>query len=214
MASSSSFCARSLGLLWLLYLCVTAHAACTDTFQNCTPENAAEAGNLEPVPLFDTAAVYAGASARQDSPTLAQIRNTLSLYPLAVDGKNFDLLRNVFFQDAIANYSAPLNILTPLPVIEKALAAALASVTTQHLLGTQVVELSPGGRKAKALTYFTATHFGKNQYEGQILQAYGQYQDILAKDKDSSWKIQIRNLQYMVGLAVSGIRAPQKITCG
>ena len=70
-------------------------------------------------------------------------------------------------------------------------------VTTQHLLGTQTIILEKGGCKARALTYLTATHFGKGKYEGQVVYAYGQYQDVLARD-GKDWKIQVRNLQYLV----------------
>ena len=201
MLYCSGFRAPPFRLFLLLgFLCVTAPTTCTPNVGNCTPEASAEAGSLQPVALYDTAAVYAPASAPQDPSALAQIANTLSLYPLAIDGKNFGLLRNVFFQDAVANYSAPLNVLTPRIAIEKAIEATLAPVTTQHLLGTQVIELLQGGCKAKSLTYFTASHFGKNKYEGQVLYAYGQYQDVLAKDKDGTWRIQIRDLLYMVGV--------------
>ena len=199
MLRCCGFRALSSGFLVLLYrLYVTAYSTSTFEFGNCTPGSSVEAGSLEPVPLHDTAAIFAPASAQQDPSALAQIANTLSLYPLAIDGKNFNLLENVFFQDAVANFSAPINVVTPLTAIEKTIEAALATVTTQHQLGTQVIELLQGGCKARSLTYFIASHFGKNKYEGQVVYAYGQYQDILAKDKDGTWKIQVRDLLYMV----------------
>ena len=46
------------------------------------------------------------------------IQRTLATYPLAIDSKDFGLLNEVFTEDAVANYSAPLNILRGLPQIE------------------------------------------------------------------------------------------------
>ena len=125
------------------------------------------------------------------------IRNTLALYPFAVDGKNFAAFSNVFAQNAVANYSAPLNVLTPLSDIISVIGSSLECVTTQHSYGTQLIDvLSPFS--AFSVTYFRAMHFGKGATEGQALEAYGQYQDTWALQTDFSWKIINRNLVYMV----------------
>jgi hypothetical protein len=126
------------------------------------------------------------------------IRNTLAHYPLAIDGKNFAALSLVFAPNAVANYSTPLNILTPLSVIETGLESSLAPVTTQHSFGTQVIDLL-SETKAFSLTYYTATHFGKGVFEGEILVAYGQYQDLWERI-DIGWRIIHRNLVFMVSL--------------
>ncbi|KAJ7059618.1 hypothetical protein C8F01DRAFT_1145116 [Mycena amicta] len=123
------------------------------------------------------------------------IRSTLGHYPLSIDGKNFDALALVFADDAVANYSAPLNVLTPLTTIQAVLAASLESVTTQHSFGTQVIEIL-NEREAFSVTYYTATHFGMGAFEGEVLVAYGQYQDYWVL-QGQSWKIQNRNLVYM-----------------
>lgn len=59
-------------------------------------------------------------------------QNTLVLYPFAIDGKNFAALDNIFTKDVVANYSAPLDVLTPLSTMQTALEASLASVTTHR----------------------------------------------------------------------------------
>lgn len=69
------------------------------------------------------------------------IRNTLAHYPLAIDGKQFSDLSLVFTPDAVANYSAPLNVLTGLPMIESVLEADLRPVSTHHSYGTQLIEV-------------------------------------------------------------------------
>ena len=74
----------------------------------------------------------------------------------------------------MANYSAPLNVLSGLSQIQSVLEENLAPVTTQHSLGTQVIELleaedeEVGGYEARAVTYYTATHFGMGPYEGAV----------------------------------------------
>ncbi|KAJ7658977.1 hypothetical protein B0H17DRAFT_1213054 [Mycena rosella] len=123
------------------------------------------------------------------------IRTTLGHYPLIIDGKNFGALALVFAADAVANYSAPLDVLTPLATIQAVLASSLEKVTTQHALSTQVIEVLSEG-EAFSVTYFTATHFGMGVYEGEIAVAYGQYQDYWVL-QHQSWKIQNRNLVYM-----------------
>jgi len=49
------------------------------------------------------------------------IQNTLATYPLAIDSKDFGLLSEVFTADVVANYSAPLNILSGLTQVETVL---------------------------------------------------------------------------------------------
>ncbi|OOQ90879.1 putative ethyl tert-butyl ether degradation protein [Penicillium brasilianum] len=131
-----------------------------------------------------------------DAGTIEAIRNTLAIYPFAIDGKNFGALTKVFATDAVANYSAPLNVLTPLSSIQSVLGTALACVTTQHLLGTQWIDvISPV--TARSVTYFRAAHFGKGETQGQVLYAYGQYQDNWGRQSDGTWRIAHRNLVYM-----------------
>ncbi|KAK5741305.1 hypothetical protein LTR17_004011 [Elasticomyces elasticus] len=145
--------------------------------------------------LSSLPATFAPAAHAQDSMILAQIRNTLALYPLCIDGKDFASLSFVFTEDAVANYSEPLNTLTSLSDIQTVLEASLAPVATQHQLGTQVVELF-GHCAARSLTYFVANHFGKGVYEGQVAYAYGQYRDVWTKTS-AGWRIKERTLAYM-----------------
>ena len=99
-----------------------------------------------------------------------QIRNTLAHYPLAIDGKNFAALNLVFTADAVANYSAPLNVLNGLKAIETTLELNLRPVLSQHALSTQVIEISTGGKSAKSVTYYTASHFGQGAKVGKVCQ--------------------------------------------
>lgn len=136
------------------------------------------------------------------------IRQTLAFYALAIDGRDFNSLPNVFTADAIANYSAPLGVLKGRDAIKTALAAALGTFTgTQHLLGTQVIDIcGVGANAAVSVTYYRAAHFLPRNTSGEavevvddsnVLYAYGQYQDTWKKEK-GTWKIAYRNLVYMV----------------
>jgi len=49
------------------------------------------------------------------------IQNTLAIYPLAIDSKDFALLDQVFTDDVVADYSAPLNVLSGLTQVETVL---------------------------------------------------------------------------------------------
>ena len=153
------------------------------------------------IPFFDLPTLVANAPHAANPAIVEAIRTTLALYPLAIDGKNFNALSQLFTFNAIANYSEPLNILTPLSTIQSVLQSSLSAVTTQHAFATQLIDvLSP--TSAFSVTYYTATHFGRGPFLGLTVMAYGQYQDVWAKQSDASWKITHRNLVYMVSSAV------------
>lgn len=73
-------------------------------------------------------------------------------------------------------------------------------MTTQHLLGTQCIDVT-SAKTARSVTYFTAAHFGKGASEGQVYYAYAQYQDSWERRGVDSWRIVYRNLVYMVRLS-------------
>ena len=175
----------------LLSLCALSVAAVTSVLASTTTY----------VPPIDLSTLADGCTPEvyTDAGSIEAIRNTLAIYPFAIDGKNFDALSKVFTTDAVANYSAPLNVLTPLSSIQSVLESSLECVTTQHLYGTQWIDVvSP--LAARSVTYFRAAHFGKGQSEGQVLYAYGQYQDNWVRQLSGTWRISSRNLVYMVCL--------------
>lgn len=166
--------------------------------------SATTAINTAPIPLSALADSCTNTeNTHANTGTIEAIRNTLSIYPFALDGKNFNALDKVFTTTATANYSEPLNILHPLSSIKSGVKEALKCVTTQHLLGTQCIDVT-SSKTARSVTYFTATHFGKGPSEGQVYYAYGQYQDSWERQGIDSWRIVYRNLVYMVGFLLSG----------
>ncbi|KAF7366993.1 SnoaL-like domain-containing protein [Mycena sanguinolenta] len=172
----------------LLYVAHTSLAALAPPFPSINLTS------TTPISPFDLPALLPVPS-QPDVSASELIRTTLGHYPLSIDGKNFGALALVFAADAVANYSAPLGVLTPLTTIQAVLASSLEKVTTQHALSTQVIEVLSES-EAFSVTYYTATHFGMGVYEGEIAVAYGQYQDYWVLQHES-WKIQTRNLVYM-----------------
>lgn len=145
-----------------------------------------------------------------DATTLLEaeaIRQTLTIYPYIIDGRDFALLSTVFTTDAVANYSAPLGVLSGLSTIAATLEQSLAQFPgTQHLLGPQNVRVCDSDN-AISVTYYRAVHFLPHNGTvapvevlglDSVLYAYGQYQDTWEK-RDGLWKIVYRKLVYMVG---------------
>ena len=128
----------------------------------------AQHSSTAPIPISAVPTSYPLSLTRQDADIQDQIRNTLAHYPLAIDGKNFAALNLFYTADAVANYSAPINVVTGLPAIEAALEQSLRAVLTQHSYGTQVIEIEKGKTRARSLTYFTATHLGIGNATGKV----------------------------------------------
>lgn len=102
-----------LACLILIPLC-KAYSGCT---VSC-PSNPSLPSNTSAVGIAELPATYSKVGYPQDPTIIEQIRNTLALYPLAVDGKDFGALDLVFTQDVVANYSAPLNVISPLSTLK------------------------------------------------------------------------------------------------
>lgn len=120
-----------------------------------------------PVPLFSLPTIFPQSTAAQNPIDYNEIRNTLSLYPLAVDGKNFGSFSKVFTSNVVANLSQG-GLIHGLPALEGAVSASFVHVTTQHQLGTQYIDIVKEGREAESVTYFTATLLGTGKFYGQV----------------------------------------------
>ena len=126
------------------------------------------------------------------------IQHTISQYPLAIDGKDFDKLSEAFTDDAFANYGSPLGVMNGLSQIESILQNALLNVTTQHSLTTQSIDII-SNCEANATTYVIANQFGNEgtSLEGQMIVVFARYEDQL-KDTHDGWRIYNRLVVYMV----------------
>ncbi len=163
---------KNLAKFFLLTYCILVSVLCEEHSHNpdCISDPLHLPSTTVPLDLFSLPASYAAAAASlpADLTVQLQIRNTLALYPLAIDGKNFAALNRVFTCDVVANYSAPLNVIADLYSLQAVLKESLSYVITQHSFATQVIDVLEGGCEAKSLTYFTAAHFGQGDYIGQV----------------------------------------------
>ena len=140
-----------------------------------------------------------------DATSIEAIRQTLAIYALAIDGRNFEALRKVFTTNTRANYSDPIGVLNGVQAIIDTLPPGLtAFASTQHFLGTQYIDIC-SLTTAVSVTYFQASHFfvpytgiGNTINGSQVLIDKAQYQDTWARQRDGTWKITNRNLVRMV----------------
>jgi hypothetical protein len=125
--------------------------------------------------------------------TLNAIRNTLSNYCIALDTKQFDLLRTVFVPEVICNYTAvsPTNpSIIGLDKFLERIQIILKGRITQHALSTQRLEFDEkdGKVNCQALTYFTANTFTEEDGQLNHVSVFGYYEDLLY-EVDGGWKI-------------------------
>ncbi|GAB7356846.1 hypothetical protein MBLNU459_g7719t2 [Dothideomycetes sp. NU459] len=127
------------------------------------------------------------------------IRNTLARYCIALDRKDFTMLEKVFVKDVDAKY--PFGGFGDVAALSDAISKSatflladnchfagrrLAPVTTQHALTTQTITLSDDANTATATTYFTGVHLGRGKWEGQMVTAYGIYNDELVRKESGN----------------------------
>lgn len=179
---------------------------------------------------------YVGA-ARNPFPNveaITSIQQTLNMYPFIIDGKQWDMLSIVFYEDVWANYSALIGAFHPLSVLKEGLENAVSAATTMHLLGTQLIDVHESGEEATSATYFYASHFGTGERFGQVrmhlpfhlicdskemtvadffipsmkaLWAWGIYEDRWLREESSGqWKIIQRTVEYPVSHASKSLR--------
>ena len=95
----------------------------------------------------------------------------------------------------MANYTGPLSNLTGLAAIQTGLAASVARVDSQHLLGTTVIDIHESRRSANSTTYFQATLFGRPYYIGSVVYLSGYYADVLERVTEG-WRVAKRQLVF------------------
>lgn len=80
----------------------------------------------------------------------------------------------------------------------------LAPVTTQHALTTQTIEIQEDGEAASAMTYFTGVHLGEGKWKGQLVTAYGIYNDELVKEA-GKWLVRKREVVFIGRVGEEGV---------
>jgi hypothetical protein len=146
--------------------------------------------------------------------TLLAIRNTISLYCLALDTHKFSILKDVFTEDMKADYSSvsPQNKdIRGLDSLIDKLMVILEGKITQHALSTQILDFAPLNNSAasarstnyecKATTYFTANTFVDENRTDEGLDhvtVYGRYEDRLVETTPGEWRIAERLVKTFV----------------
>lgn len=149
------------------------------------------------VSILSLSKIALGVATFLHKPTdILAIQNTLALYPIYLDTKEFTSFASIFTPDVYANYSGPYPWIG-LPELQGNLSSFLVNVTTQHSLTTQYIQMLEQG-KANVTTYLIAQHFGSGAYEGEMATAYGKYEDTLKLTSDRVWKVSTRTYIPMV----------------
>ncbi|KAK5693333.1 hypothetical protein LTR17_025084 [Elasticomyces elasticus] len=141
-----------------------------------------------------------------------EIKNTISRYCLALDTKDFELLKQVFTDDVDTIYpfgGQRKGVQSVADAIQK----RLSPVASQHALTTQQIEVAADGKSASAMTYFTGVHFGKGKWDGKEVTAWGRYDDqlVLVETGDhvtgasGSWRISRREVSFTKRLGEEGV---------
>lgn len=159
------------------------------------------------IPAHDIAAIFSKPTfphSPSASADIEQIRATIALYGLALDGKNFAMLDHVFTPDVRANYSA-LGVMSGVEQLKTTLETSLEPVaSTQHQFGTTMVQLcrdtsaaaiageEEGSSRAAAVsvTYTTTSHFPRGPGgvvqpaipAADVITGFVMYQDVWIKE--------------------------------
>ncbi|KAK8136244.1 hypothetical protein PG984_004184 [Apiospora sp. TS-2023a] len=147
-----------------------------------------------PVPLSELVQTLQASNAASDLAAESAIRNKLALYPFAIDTRTFSAFDRIFSDDARANYSYPLGVMSGREDIRKKIQDSLTMFKgTQHTYGTQFIQIC-NPTSAISITYYTASHFltpgtGPEAMTGpeNVVIAYGQYQDTWRQEGGGGW---------------------------
>lgn len=112
-------------------------------------------------------------------------------YAMALDSRDWDLLRTCFVDAAVAVYEG-IGECSGYDAIEALCRSALEPLTrTQHLLGN--VDVVVDGQKATCTCYLQAQHVKEGTAGGDLFALGGRYTDALVRTADG-WRIAHRTL--------------------
>jgi SnoaL-like domain len=123
-----------------------------------------------------------------------QITEICYRYGLALDTRDWALLRSCFLPDVVGHYGAP-DPYVGYEAIELLCRTTIESLSaTQHLIGNVLIELD--GDSATSTCYLQAQHVGSGVAEGEQFIFAGRYLDRLTRTTDG-WRIAERRLVPM-----------------
>ena len=103
---------------------------------------------------------------------IVSIQQVLSLFAIAVDQHQYDLLSKIFTSDATVNFNSPNgDIVTGVDGLQQRLTARLQNINSTHNQSTNHVVFS-SATNAHSTIYVVGTFFGSGDYQGQIYTSY------------------------------------------
>jgi hypothetical protein len=143
---------------------------------------------LRPIRCDQMTTATAGAEDRQ------AILDLVVTYALALDGRDWALLRTVFTPDAVAEYRGYGDSIG-YDAIELACRAALERLTSsQHLLGNHLITFADG--EARGVCYVQATHVDESRTDESMYTIGGRYEDRVIRTSEG-WRIAHRTLSIL-----------------
>lgn len=123
------------------------------------------------------------------------IQQSLGLFAVAIDLKQFDLLDVVFSANATANFTGH-SVIVGVSTIKAYLSKGLAGLKSQHNLGSLYINMT-GPDKATSYNWLHGTFFGTGNASGQTFSNFGYYKDDLVRTR-GHWYIQNRGIGAFV----------------
>ena len=89
----------------------------------------------------------------------------------------------------------------------------LGPVVTQHAITTQTITIHEDAKTATSTSYFTGVHLGQGRWKGQLVTAYGRYNDELfclphvesLAGASGQWLIRKREVVFMGRVGEEGV---------
>jgi hypothetical protein len=120
------------------------------------------------------------------------ITDVLYQYATGLDNRDWDLLRDCFTEDGVADFLEFGGVNEGQEAIVELCSGVLAGLdSNQHLIGNPRVKLD--GDRAEAVCYFQAQHFMVSPGGGNTYLVGGRYEDRLRRTSDG-WRIEHRTL--------------------
>lgn len=128
------------------------------------------------------------------------IRETLGIFPLAIDNKDLDALSLVVMEDAVVHFPAPIGDIEGISALKQFITKAQGSFDSLfHAVSTQMIQICSAD-SAVSLSYVTSTQaIGQSATSNlsKFAIANGVWKDTWTK-ADGGWRIVERTVQFVV----------------
>ncbi len=122
------------------------------------------------------------------------IEDLLVKYATALDNRQYELLSEVFVEEAVAVYVGVGECQGLHSIVELVSSVLVQCAVTQHLLGNFRIAIN--GNEATAQCYLQAIHTGQGAFANALYTVWGEYSDRLVLT-DRGWRIQHRELRTL-----------------